>query len=394
VNRRAWLLCAVGIAGVAAALIACGDSEASAFFDTPNGRGGEDAAGPSFPGADAGVAQSNGVVLVHAAAFPPFRLCFENMPDRLPQPESSVMPEANVVGVEVGSAVRIDPLEAPGKIYVVFEKRVRATPGGENTPKCGELICKGASTCLFPDADYHEAGRIEQPLGQGVVHTLAITGCGARAFVTNFGIAESDCGPDWNPTSGSLEAHLVPLLPTVDATEKTLPVQLVHMSTPLETMRGADPLEVTFGALDAGAEPRQIVAASPPLFEPGPQATLDVDQKEQSYYGTHGFRVAIGAGGASDGGAPGSFAFDQSLAEVQELSQPSSIPTTYYRSASNYALILLGDPRIAKTLPDGGANPAYDPRRAVHLLAVPVKEEKDAGSPAGDGGPAGDGSTL
>jgi hypothetical protein len=36
------------------------------------------------------------------------------------------------------------------------------------------------------------------------------------------------------------------------------------------------------------------------------------------------------------------------------------------------------------TYPDGGANPTYNPRRAVHLLAVPVIDQNavDAGSDA------------
>ena len=71
---------------------------------------------------------------------------------------------------------------------------------------------------------------------------------------------------------------------------------------------------------------------------------------------------------------------------MQELSFSPTVPTTYYRSASNYALLLVGDPRIAPTYDDGGANPGYDRRRAVHLLAVPVKDDdvEDAGTPSVD----------
>ena len=76
---------------------------------------------------------------------------------------------------------------------------------------------------------------------------------------------------------------------------------------------------------------------------------------------------------------------------MQQLSAPQTVPTDYYLAASNYALLLLGDPRIARTYADGGANPGYDRRRAVHLLAVPVKDDvEDAGTPSvDDAGPTG-----
>ena len=56
---------------------------------------------------------------------------------------------------------------------------------------------------------------------------------------------------------------------------------------------------------------------------------------------------------------------------------------SYYRSASNYALLLLGDPTHKPKLAGGGDNPAYNPRRALHILAVPVLDptKQDAGAP-------------
>jgi hypothetical protein len=69
---------------------------------------------------------------------------------------------------------------------------------------------------------------------------------------------------------------------------------------------------------------------------------------------------------------------------VQEQSSPLDVPSTYYRVASNYALLLLGDPRVTPTFTDGGPNPQYDQRKGVHVIAVPVldPERADAGSDA------------
>jgi hypothetical protein len=362
------------------AMLACGSDEDSAFSE-----GGPNAttdAGGFTPGMDGGgaVGAVSGVVVLHAAAFPSFRLCFENYPELAPQPDVALMPQANVVGVEVGSVIRLGPLEsAPGKVYVIDQRDVRSTPRNPLDRKCRELLDDPA---FGLDRKYQLAGEITTPLGVGRVDVLAITGCGNGAWLNELGISSTDC-TDWEPTKGSLRARTVPLLPSIAATDTSLPVQLVHMSSLLEQQFSGSEVDVTFGAFDTdGGKPLgQHVATAPPLFEAGGPTTLSVDQTTAATFGSHGFRIALRpTEDASDAGAL--FFVDQSLAEVQELSFPQTVPTTYYRAASNYALLLLGDPRITRTYADGGANPSYDPRRGVHLLAIPVKEESDAGTDA------------
>ena len=373
----------VGISAVAAAAaVACGDASDDAGARPPSTR---NDAGPSDASAGAPpVGSASGVVLLHAASFPAFRLCFENYPELRPQPDQAVMPQANVVGVEVGSVVRIGPLERPpGKVYAIIQSEARASPTDPGGKACGALIAEDLTLNL----QYHEAGELTAPLGVGEVTLLGLTGCGGKPISDKLGVDADDCGPDWDIVAGSLRARTLTLLPTVAATPSSLPVQIVHMSSLLEAARAnGEELDVTFGLLlDAGVGERleQDVAISPPLFDASAATTLAVDQTTETTYGTHGFRIGL----RSDGGAP-SFTFDQSLAEVQDLSSPQTVPTTYYLAASNYALLLLGDPRIRRTLADGGPNAGWDPRRAVHLLAVPVKEEADAGEPSAgeDGG--------
>ncbi len=393
--RTRWALAGVLAATwIAAMAIACSDDslDGKAFGDPGAGSGSDASTFP--PDENGGFGQASGVVIVHAAAFPSFRLCFEKLPELRPQPDSTVMPEANVVGVEVGSAVRIDPIQPPGKVYVISERRIRTTLGKEQ-PTCGQLICDGVG-CLRKNADYHEVAPIDTPLGQESVHVLAITGCGNGVFLEELKISSSDCVEDYDPVNGSLRARAIPLFPASFATEKNIPVQLLHMSTPLQAETKNGTIDVSFGALvDAGADGGfQNVALSPKLFAPSEQVSLAVDQTIPSFYGTHGFRIGIrtgtsvadaGDGGPTTGPTTLTTVLTQSLAEVQELSAPGSVPTAYYLSASNYALLLLGDSRIRQRLADGGPNPDFDQRRALHLLALPIKEPKDGGTSSGGG---------
>ena len=362
------------------AFVACGEDAndlGEPSTRAPDAGPGSD--GGAVPSNDAGpIGTASGVVLLHAASFPAFRLCFENYPGLLPQPDQAVMPRANVVGVEVGSVVRIAPLERrPGKVYAFIQSKLPAPVGDPNGRPCGELLRDPQFT---RNLEYHEAGELTEPLGVDNVAVLGLTGCGGKAIVEALGLDPADCGPQWDVTSGSLLARTLTLFPSVEATSSSLPVQLVQMSSVLDrTSAAGGHVDVTFGALDASAGERleQEVATAPPLFAASDATTLALDQTSEATYGTFGFRIALRP---NDGGAP-SFSVDQSLAEVQDLSSPQTIPTAYFRAASNYALLLLGDPRVQHTFADGGANPAFDPRRAVHLLAIPVREQPDAGEP-------------
>jgi hypothetical protein len=382
------VLGACAIATALALAAACGSAGLDAFGGSPSAGedGGAGATAPPPALADGGAADaaipSQGIVIAHAAAFPAFRLCFSNFPGRAPFPDSTVMPQSNVVGVEVGSVVRVDPLTAPGEVYVVDERQVQARAGASEDRPCSQIVCEAGSSCLRENRDYVHAGTLTQPLGQANVDVLAITGCGNTFFLLDVGASSAQCGPDWDAIAGNLKVRVLPLAATTrDPRSPYLPVQLVHMSQLVEAERGGQTLDVTFGAFDAGAAPLDTsVASGPTLFSPSPQAVLSVPVGDDAIYASSGFRVAL------RGGASPSVVVDTSLAEVQALSSPRDVPSHYYHAASNYALLLLGDPSRSAALPDGGANPAYDPRRGVHLLAVPVASPQDAGQAAGEAG--------
>src|SRR5262245_40618969 len=105
--RHARVLFPMG-AGILLASVACSSMGTTADF-SPGGnspdRKSDSGSGSVAPSATNSGPTATGVLLVHAAGFPSFRLCFEHFPDQAPQPDENVMPEANVVGVEVGSLV-------------------------------------------------------------------------------------------------------------------------------------------------------------------------------------------------------------------------------------------------------------------------------------------------
>ena len=145
-------------------------------------------------------------------------------------------------------------------------------------------------------------------------------------------------------------------------------------------------LAVTFGDVTTSNSFHASSAKNPELFAKVPQDLVQsptFPTNDDGIYADVGFRVVLNSG---------SIVAQQSLADVQKLSAPREIPSSYYSVASNYVLLLLGSPAEAQQ-PDGG-----DPRKGVHLLAVPVvdPDTRDGGTTDGGGandGGAGDGGT-
>lgn len=368
-----------------ALLIACGAGD-DATSGADSGKDGGASTGSSSGGSsgtfgDGGFTPpATGVVLVHSAGFRPFRVCFSGYSTIPPQPDRKVMPESNSVGVDVGGAVRLPAMSrAPGTVYVIPQNKAAHTPGDPEDINCGAFIASRS-----PNEDYLVAGKIDRPLGMNGVEAIVITGCGTGPQLSNLPVVPEDCPgyADGGATYGTLHAEVVPLATTTTTTPELLPVEIFNASHLLlaHTPPGAA-LDVTYGDFDAaaGAPLAQKVLVDAGLYQPNESVLLAVDQTQIETFGTHGFRIAYRVGGGASDPDGGLFSIDQSLAQVQELSQPLSTPTTYFTGETNFALVLLGDPRVRPTYPDGGANPAYDARRAVHVLAVPVRSEQDAG---------------
>jgi len=327
------------------------------------------------------VVADNAVILVHAAKAQSFRLCFSSELDRRPQPDSDVMPEANVVGVEVGSTVRLGPLAgAPGEVFLFDEPSIRAFYpqfGGAGTgPTCGNLL--SASNPLSKIAV--SLGTIEKDLHAGV-HLLVVRGCPGDGPLRKFSVAE--CGDKWTSKDGNLGITEIALNGAERPQDGTLPAQIVNLSQPLDSQKAGRDVVVSFGDLAATGAKLEELVTNPKLFgeaAPPQPAQLKYPSQDLAVFGSAGFRVSYKPVAGEPGGEV--TVLDQTLEKIQELSAPRDVPPTYYGAASNYALLLLGDPTAL--LGDGGAD--TDERRRLHFLAVPVVEPKpDASADAGPG---------
>lgn len=373
---------------IALAGVACGSLGSADFGGSESNNPSVDGGAGGFqpaPGerADTGPVD-NAVILVHAAKAQSFRLCFEKELDRLPLPDSQVMPEANVVGVEVGSAVRMGPLRGvPGKVFLFDEASIRSLYpqfGGSGVGlSCGKLL-SGALSGLAVDL-----GTVDKDLQTGV-HLLVVRGCPADGKIAPFR-SVAECGADWTPVKGNLGITEIELRGAERPKNGTLPAQVVNLSKPLEDMRLGSDVVVRFGDLVAKDAKLVEVTSNPLLFGPAAPTTpaqLEYPQDNPAIFGSTGFRVSLASKG--DAG-PEKVVLDQTLERVQELSAPRDLPAPYFAAASNYALLLLGEPDLQL---DAGV--ASDDRRRLHFIAIPVIETKgDAGADGGepsDGGAA------
>ncbi len=385
-STRIWIAALIAVSGL---VYACGSMSSAAGFDsnTRDPNGGASDAGTGTPGLNPSQVPppvDNAVILVHAAKSQSFRLCFMNELDGRPQPDSQVMPEANVVGVEVGSAVRLGPLKSsPGEVFLFDEPLIRAVypqfGGAGAGPTCRNLL--SSSNPLSKIAV--SLGTIDTDLSHGV-HLLVVRGCPANGPIQKFSVAE--CGASWDPAKGNLGITELELSGAVRPTNGTLPAQVVNLSQPLEGARAGRDVVISFGDLVTAGAKLETVTSNPPLFggaAPNQPAELAYPAADLGTYATSGFRVQLVPNG--DGGAPApTTVLDQSLVAIQVLSSPRDVPPSYYAAASNYALLMLGDPNAK--LGDGGAD--SDERRQLHFLAVAVIETKpDAGAPRDGGRP-------
>jgi len=342
-------LAASSLVAWAGSMAACGSAE-----DTTAGAAATDAGSDGRPKSDSGIEPedaaptpipANGIVLVHAAQFPAFRICIEGDKSRTPIPSTDLMPDSNVPGVDVGSVVRMDPLETtPGKIWAFAVDDIKGFYKADGTgPSCSELLGGSSSNLATEVAD------LSDDLSSGV-HLLVLRGSKADQTL-------------------AMEKITLPAYPRFGMT--TIPVQVVPLSTDVTSRDVA----IAFGNLgsdagdagDAGALVTFVNGVLPfgetAPVEPYP---LAYNPNDEAAYASRGFVVSRGAAdaAATDAGDAGlQVVLVASLADVQGLSAPRSLPAEYFAAASSYVLLLLGSADVD----------ASDERARLHLLAVPLK---------------------
>ena len=374
------------MAAAAAALVACSFSGATSDSVAigPDAGVANDAGtsrpDASSPDAGAGIA-ANAIVLVHAASFPAFRICFDGARGDLPLPSAELMPEANVVGVDVGTALRFPARGGVlGRAFVFVESYLRPfyTVDGVG-PTCAHLLTGNETK-----AAAIEVGEVTTSLAHGV-HALVLGGC--RASAADPMASTERCGDDWEPAKGNLALRTIDLPAHGRLDPSGLPVQLLQLSPSLHRSAAGRALGLALGPLDGGATTMTAPAieGAVPFATPvpNPPVQLAYDATDLASFARTGVFVTLG-GAVDDAGAPVApdagareLVIVQSLADIQKRSAPRSVPPDWFASGTSYIVLSVGerDPRAA----DGG--PDDDPRRALHLLAIPLATP-DAGTDA------------
>jgi len=403
--------------------------------------------GSSFPGADSGQSTPGvgggggsindpsvtGIIAVHASRnLPAFRLCFPENVGVLPLPDDKLMPNSNVVGVDVGAAVHLGTLRTTGAgdnaqvaidggpydagstavdggasdagamdagstkkdagtvdagtpssdvVYVIEEKLARQFyPQGTDSgawPNCGPLV-QVLTTNGYEGHGFYTV-QSATALGATVlgdnstdpdgVNLIVIEGCLPDATLDT-----KACGDTFTPTLGNLRYRIVPhlttLLPSAVVSGK-FPVQTMLLSPRVQASIAAmETVTFSFGDLSNGnAGSFALPALTYGAPVPSPNPQeLDFMAGPTKDYDNYGFTLHYGA----------SATLSQSLTVIQSQSSPHDLPQSFYLLPSNFVVLIVGDPNAPKA--------ASGPGASLHFLAVPVRDPSTLVDAGTDGG--------
>jgi hypothetical protein len=327
-----------------------------------------DAGADSSPRDGGGDAASSppSVLFVHAApGLPDVRLCWSNggtVTTDVPFPATGDRPASNYPAISVGGAVAMPDATAligADTIYAIDAVTLTQKP----QQSCRDLLLCNQPPCLNKNRDYWEAALPAAPrILHGVQGVIALSGC--LAIVLDEAGTISRCGSDWTPASGNLHAEVLtlaplPVAPMADA-GPVLAVQTAQLSPGLAALTGdGGAAYVSFGAqdeLDAAA-----IAALSHEGDLQPQGTSTVALGGGiAMFGAMGFGVNVPA---DDSGAGQLW---MSLAQAQELVDPTQDPTMFFGHRQTYLVAVLGDPLAPHAF---AAEGGYD-GTGLHLLVV------------------------
>ena len=360
-KRELAVLACVGVA-LAGSAVACGSADATSRWpSSPDGSA--EQPNDTTDGGRGGSPDDavDGVLLVHASYNrPPVRVCFDDRPSLAPQPDAKLMPQSNLVGLEVGSAVHIPELRGATpaskttlRIYLESALRFHSAQTTCGSLASDKALVEGKSVWTVP----FDGARLFSEVG---VYMLAIEGCVGDSSAT---ATKAVCGQGFvNASTPNLRATVIKL-----ATPQRSPGQFfVQGLVVSDAIRSAVPSPtLAFGAL--GATKPIAADLSKPTPQPETPAALPRPVGDPAVFDRYGFEASVG----------GAKPLVQSLAETQSLTDPRLLPREFYTFPSNFVLLVLGDP---------AASPS-DVGRTPHVIAVPVRdpEERDAG-PVGDAG--------
>jgi hypothetical protein len=327
-----------------------------------DGGGGEDA-----PGSDAGAARLPSALFVNASAsLPAVRLCWSivgGVPTAKPFPQQ-IMPASNYAGIAAGgtsfmsnaSTLAHGPLELdviPAKLLANLES------GGTADLPCDQLICTGPH-CLTPQKPTEYWALSVPPLTEGVTNVIALEGCLAQADDANANVAR--CGADWTATAGNLQVQVTPLTDAKGAQQGTLFVQAAQLSPGLASLLGSGgSATVSLGTANAANSSIADLGAEGEVLPSSPVG-LALSTLELADYGTYGIRIDVSGVDAGPGN------LFMSLAQAQQLVDPSVDPKTFYSGGGTYLVAVVGDPNAPHAFSTGTSGP-YD-GTGLHVLVV------------------------
>jgi hypothetical protein len=341
------------------------------------------------------------VLFVQASpSLPDVRLCWASggeIASIVPFPSSGAMPGSNYPGIPLGGGAGLSDVGVLSSgavtLYAIDAENLARIEQGGTQSTCDALLACGQQVnpsppCLRYNTDYWQVAPLAQGLAAGT-NVVALAGC--LPFALDPLASTSRCGASWNDVTGNLHAESARLLPMTqgDAGAGQIVAQAALLSPAVagEIADGGEAL-VSFGSQDGGSITLGTLTVE---AETSPSVSTLSIGSDLSAFDTLGFSVSLqlaGDGGDADGAGPGSAGYEwMSLAQAQQLVDPTEDPTVFFGQPRTYLVAVLGDPGAVHAFApsqDGG----YD-GTGLHILVLasppppPPPSSDDAGE-AGD----------
>jgi hypothetical protein len=281
----------------------------------------------------------------------------------LPFPSDGPMPGSNYDGLPLGGAGSLSDatllMGAPLTLHVIDALTLRQLASPAST--CDELYCPtfnpSSTTCLAPGSFTDVPVRGSGLIASNRTNVLALAGCSPSA--ADAGVNLASCGADWTPAAGNLHADQL-IIGSSAPSPGTLAVQPAQLSPGLAALTaGGGVATVSFGP--AGSADASTVGLLTNEGSLGPVQDVSL-ASGLAIYGQVGFAVSVPTG---DGGSLSAW---MSLAQSQQLVDPTQDPTVFFGAPRTYVVAILGDPL---GVPAFAADASYD-GTGLHVLVLPT----------------------
>jgi hypothetical protein len=386
------------------AIASFGEGGPSNNYDSGTGTGRDSGAAsdattdgpPMDTGATDGATPPTTALFVQASpSLPDVRLCWAVngvVAPILPFPGDGAMPGSNYPGVPLGGVAAMSdasPLVGGGvTLYALDAENLARIEQGQTAPStCHDLVCGQGSNlsppCLRYNFDYWPVGAIAAGVVAGRDNVVALNGCLPTALDPKASAVL--CGSSWSAGNGNLHADVLQLQPTTSL-GLVWSVQAAQLSPAMAALEGdGGSALVSFGAEDAAADGAVEVAILRGEGDLSLQTAVTFEAGLPGY-GQLGFAVDVAG---NDGGAGHLW---MSLADSQQLVDPTVDPTQFFGQPRTYLVAVLGDPNAPHAFAPVTGDAGYD-GRGLHVLVVaaPLPGTPDAGAGDGEAGVTGDG---